>query len=220
MNYRFTNRTGGLSTGAFASLNCGLHVGDEEDTVLQNRRLLENQFGAIQFMNQVHGHRVAVIESVTDVMPEVDALVTVIPGISLAVQVADCIPLLLHADHAVAAVHVGRKGLVNGVTLKTLEIMRSMGAVEIKAIIGPAICATCYEVSQGIYDEVVALHPLAASKTLQGTVSLDLPAALRALLEGEGIAIADEARCTVETPELFSYRRDGVTGRQVGIISL
>ena len=220
MKYRFTNRTGGASTGAFASLNFGLHVGDDEGAVLQNRRILEEELGPVQFMNQVHGNRVAIIESVTDEYPTADALVTGIPGISLAVQVADCIPLLLYSTHSVAAVHVGRKGLLNAVTSKALEIMRSMGATEISAIIGPSICGSCYEVSQEIYDEVVALHPAAASQTASLTPALDLPAALREVLKEAGVVIVDESGCTVEDSELFSYRRDGVTGRQIGIISL
>ena len=220
MKYRFTNRTGGSSTGAFASLNFGLHVTDEPSIVLANRASLVHDVGPIQYMNQVHGNRVAIIESVTDEDPTADALVTGIPGISLAVQVADCIPLLLHSAESVAAVHVGRKGLLNGVTIKTLEVMRDMGSTDIRAIIGPSICGSCYEVSQEIYDEVIALHPAAASRTTHGNVSLDLPAALRAVLTGQGVEIRDEFSCTVENPELFSYRRDGVTGRQAGIISL
>jgi len=220
MKYRFTNRTGGASTGPFASLNLGLHVGDDEGAVLQNRRILEEELGPGQFMNQVHGNRVAIIESVTDEYPTADALVTGIPGISLAVQVADCIPLLLYSTHSVAAVHVGRKGLLNAVTSKALEIMRSMGATEISAIIGPSICGPCYEVSQEIYEEVVALHPAAASQTASLTPALDLPAALCEVLKEAGVVIVDEFRCTVEDSDLFSYRRDGVTGRQIGIISL
>jgi len=220
MKYRFTNRTGGASTGAFASLNFGLHVGDDESAVLQNRRILEEELGPVQFMNQVHGNRVAIIEAVTDEYPTADALVTGIPGISLAVQVADCIPLLLYSTHSVAAVHVGRKGLLNAVTSRALEIMRSMGATEISAIIGPSICGPCYEVSQEIYEEVVALHPAAASQTASLTPALDLPAALREVLKEAGVVIVDEFRCTVEDSDLFSYRRDGVTGRQIGIISL
>ncbi|MFM2214721.1 MAG: hypothetical protein RJA88_90, partial [Actinomycetota bacterium] len=149
-----------------------------------------------------------------------DALVTGIPGISLAVQVADCIPLLLHSDHSVAAVHVGRKGLVNGVALAAIEVMRDMGSTEITAIIGPSICGTCYEVSQLIHDEVVSLHPAASARTSQGTPALDLPAALRVVLGGAGISIVDEFRCTHENSDLYSYRRDGVTGRQAGVITL
>ena len=220
MKYRFTNRTGGASSGAFASLNLGTHVFDDLPTVLANRARLATEVGSIQYMTQVHGNRVVVIEEVTDEDPTADALVTGIPGISLAVQVADCIPLLLHSGESVAAVHVGRKGLVNGVALAALETMRDMGSSEITAIIGPSICGNCYEVSQEIYDEVTALHPAAASRTAQGTPALDLPAALRVLLGSQSIAFIDESRCTRENDDLYSYRRDGVTGRQAGIISL
>ncbi len=220
MKYRFTNRTGGASSGAFASLNLGTHVTDDLDTVLANRALLAKDHGPIQYMSQVHGNRVAIIEEVTEEDPTADALVTGIPGVSLAVQVADCIPLLLHSRQSVAAVHVGRKGLVNGVALAAIDVMRDMGSSHITAIIGPSICGTCYEVSQEIYDEVVALHPTASAKTAQGTPALDLPAALRAVLEGFDISIVDESRCTHENPDLYSYRRDGVTGRQAGIITL
>jgi YfiH family protein len=171
-------------------------------------------------MEQVHGDRIAIIEALTDVDPTADALVTGIPGIALAVQVADCIPLLLTSKQAVAAVHVGRKGLVNEVTRKTLALMKDMGAQAITAIIGPAICGRCYEVSEDIYQEVVTLHPFAESRTAQGTFALDLPAALRSVLSDEGIAIVNKFRCTHESEDLFSYRRDGVTGRQAGVVSL
>jgi YfiH family protein len=220
MKYRFTNRTGGASSGAFASLNLGTHVSDDLPTVLSNRAILAEEVGPIQYMSQVHGNRVVVIEEVTDEDPTADALVTGIPGVSLAVQVADCIPLLLHSAESVAAVHVGRKGLVNGVALAAIEAMRDMGSSEITAIIGPSICGPCYEVSQEIHDEVVTLHPIAASRTPQGTPALDLPAALRAVLESQLISIIDDSRCTLENDDLYSYRRDGVTGRQAGIISL
>lgn len=220
MRYRFTNRAGGASSGAFASLNLGTHVTDDLNLVLRNREILTREIGPIQYMSQVHGNRVAVIEEVTDEDPTADALVTGIPGVSLAVQVADCIPLLLHSPESVAAVHVGRKGLVNDVTLAAIEVMRDMGSTAISAIIGPSICGNCYEVSQQIHDEVVALHPKAQARTPHGTPSLDLPAALRSLLTEMGISVRDESRCTHESEELFSYRRDGVTGRQAGIISL
>ena len=141
MNYRFTKRTGGASLGAFASLNLGTHVGDELELVIKNREILRSEVGPVQFMNQVHGDRIALIEEVTDEIPTADALVTGIPGIALAVMVADCIPLLLSSPESVAAVHVGRKGLVNEVTRKTISLMRDMGASEITAIIGPSLSA-------------------------------------------------------------------------------
>ncbi len=220
MKYRFTNRTGGASTGAFASANLGFHVGDNPDYVAKNRARLFQEFGPVAFMTQVHGDRVAVVEDVSDVDPTADALVTGIQGITLAVQVADCIPLLLISSQSVAAVHVGRKGLVNGVTLRALEVMRDMGASDIQAVVGPAICGVCYEVSEEIFAEVTALHPAAASKSARGNRALDLPSALVKVLEGQNITVEIAGVCTVENSELYSYRRDGVTGRQAGLVWL
>jgi YfiH family protein len=220
MPISFTRRTGGESHGAFASLNLGDHVGDDPAVVQRNRAIASEGFGQIQFMNQSHGDRIAIIEEVTDEVPTADALVTGIPGVALAVMVADCIPLLLQSPEAVAAVHVGRKGLMNEIARKTISVMKDMGASEITAIMGPAICGSCYEVSEDIFREVIAEHPLADSRTPTGTYALDLPAALIAVLENEGVAIVNRHECTVENTDLFSYRRDAITGRQAGIISL
>jgi YfiH family protein len=217
----FTNRLGGVSCGAYSSLNLGDHVGDDLKDVSSNREIIEKLHGPTQFMNQVHGSRIVIIESVTDEQPTADALVTGIPGLTLAVMVADCIPLLLTSREIVAAVHVGRRGLVNEIALKTLELMREMGAQDISATIGPAICGLCYEVSAEIHDEVVAKFPVAISKTAAGTPALDLPRALTEVLKSAGVrSVVDQKLCTVEIPELFSYRRDGVTGRQAGLVRL
>jgi YfiH family protein len=217
----FTNRLGGASRGPYSSLNLGGHVGDLEPDVLVNRESLIKLHGPIQFMNQVHGNRIVIIESVTDEEPTADALVTGITGITLAVMVADCIPLLLTSRQAVAAVHVGRRGLVNEIALKTVELMREMGAQEISATIGPAICGLCYEVSSELHDEIVSQFPQASSRTRNGTPALDLPKALATALQSAGVkSITDVQTCTVENPDLYSYRRDGVTGRQAGLVSL
>jgi YfiH family protein len=220
MPYRFTKRTGGESHGAFASLNLAMHVGDSELVVAQNRLIADKYFTPVQYMNQVHGNRIAIIEEQSDEAPTADALVTGIPGVTLGVMVADCIPLLLISKEVVGAVHVGRKGLMNAITSITIELMRDMGATSIQAVMGPSICGRCYEVSADIYHEVIAEHPKSKSSTSSGTFALDLPAALRSVLENESIPIVDQFSCTVEDPELFSYRRDGVTGRQAGLICL
>lgn len=217
----FTNRLGGVSKGAYSSLNLGDHVDDSPSDVMTNRKIVQDLHGPIQFMNQVHGNRIAVIEGITPDAPTADALITGIPGITLAVMVADCIPLLLISREVVAAVHVGRRGLVNEVALKTLQLMREMGASDISAKIGPAICGRCYEVSSEIYDEVVSNYPLAKSQTSSGTPALDLSKALSGVLQGAGIKTAlDQNFCTLEDQNFFSYRRDGVTGRQAGLVSL
>jgi YfiH family protein len=221
VNYSFTDRTGGLSTGAFLSRNLALHVGDDQASVLANRAELEKGLGLpIQFMDQVHGNDVASIGAEIISTPIADALVTQSVGIGLAVMVADCIPLLLASSETVAAVHVGRKGLMNEVALAAIQEMRSIGSMDITAVVGPSICGLCYEVSRDIHDEVSRSYPLAASKTRHGGLALDLSRALIAQLQGLGLTVIDEGRCTLEDSNLYSYRRDGVTGRQVGVVWL
>jgi len=217
----FTDRLSGNSSGVYASLNLGDHVGDSPELVSANRALISAKFGPTQYMSQVHGNRVAIIEEVTDEYPTADALVTGIPGITLAVMVADCIPLLLQSKGAVAAVHVGRKGLINRVAEKAIDVMREISDEQISAIIGPAICGKCYEVSPEIFSEVTASHPESASHTAGNTPSLDLVTALISDLRKLGIAeIDNQSRCTLEHNDLYSYRRDGATGRQVGLVWL
>ena len=221
MNYSFSDRTGGLSTGAFLSRNVATHVGDDHATVLANRARLESDLALpIQFMDQVHGKAVATIDRQIILPPTADALLTQSAGIGLAVMVADCIPLLLASTQAVAAVHVGRKGLMNKVALEAIQEMRSHGASDIAAVVGPSICGNCYEVSQDVHDDVVKSFTLAASKTREGGFALDLSRALIDQLQHLGVKVIDEGRCTVEDKNLYSYRRDGVTGRQVGVVWL
>lgn len=221
----FTQRYGGVSTGVYSSLNLGTHVGDDAKAVAENRRILSNTYSGLQFMSQVHGDRVAVIERARDDIARddiagVDALITSTPGITLAVLVADCIPLLIRSENAVAAVHVGRKGLVNGLTERVIEIMNEMGSTSFTATIGPHICGKCYEVSPELALEVSTQYPQARSMTKDLTPALDIGAGLRSILDTHNFAIDDQSRCTVENLDLFSYRRDGVTGRQAGLISL
>jgi len=216
----FTDRLGGFSQGDFSSLNVALHVGDDPATVLRNREVIANSYGATVYMNQVHGDAVEIISQHNDVSPTCDALVTAIPGITLAVMTADCIPLLLSSESVVAAVHVGRRGLLKGVATKTVKVMRDLGATSVSAHIGASICGTCYEVDEDTFNEVIADHPLCASRTAQGTHSLDLVAGLIAELEKSSITSAIDSRCTKEDPNLFSYRKSQRTGRQAGLIRL
>jgi len=217
----FTDRLSGNSSGVYASLNLGDHVGDTPEAVASNRAFISAKFGRTQYMNQVHGNRVAIIEEVTEEIPTADALVTGIPGITLAVMVADCIPLLLQSSYAVAAVHVGRKGLLNRVAEKAIDVMREISDAQISAVIGPAICGKCYEVSGEIFSEVTKGHSDSASRTVSGTPALDLVAALISDLQKLGITeIDNQSRCTLEHDDLYSYRRDGATGRQVGLVWL
>jgi len=214
----FTSRSGGVSVASYAGNNLALHVGDRPEAVLENRRVLQETIGPISFMNQSHGDVVAVVEGWTAIEPNSDALVTQTPGIYLAVLTADCIPLLLWDSESVcvAAVHVGRRGL----PLKTIAVMRAMGANEISAVLGPSICGKCYEVGEDVYKEVVSHYPDSHSQTSKGRPALDLSAALTGQLAAVGVISARASQCTAESESLFSYRREGSTGRFAGLITL
>jgi len=200
-------------------LNLAQHVGDSAETVSLNRELLSKITGPIQFMNQVHGDEVVEIKSLID-DPTCDGLITSVPGIALAVMVADCIPLLLTSTTVVGAVHVGRRGLMNSVAVKTIESMRKLGAVQIHAQLGPSICGRCYEVPQELADEVIAKHPAASSLTNNLTPALDLPRALIAQLVAHDVTYEASPICTLENDEYFSYRRHNITGRNAGVVWL
>ena len=215
----FTSRRNGASLAPYDSLNLAQHVGDSAETVSLNRQLLSKMTGPIQFMNQVHGDEVVEIKSLID-DPTCDGLITSVPGIALAVMVADCIPLLLTSTTVVGAVHVGRRGLMNSVAVKTIESMRKLGAAQIHAQLGPSICGRCYEVPQDLADEVIAKHPAASSLTNNITPALDLPRALIAELVAHDVTYEASPICTLENDEYFSYRRHNITGRNAGVVWL
>jgi YfiH family protein len=194
-------------------------VGDSAETVARNREFLSKITGPIQFMNQVHGDEVVEVKSIGD-DPTCDALITRVPGIALAVMVADCIPLLLSSSTVVGAVHVGRRGLMNSVAVKAVDAMRKLGADQIHAQLGPSICGRCYEVPQELADEVVAQHPAASSLTNNLTPALDLSRALIADLVASGVTYEASTICTLENDEYFSYRRHNITGRNAGVVWL
>jgi YfiH family protein len=212
----FTDRRGGESLGVYESLNLALHVGDDPSTVARNRAVI----GDAQFMNQVHGDSVLVIDSVDAQTPTCDGLITTKPNLQLAVMVADCIPLLLVSKEAVGAIHVGRAGLVNRIALKAIQVMRTAGAIDIHAILGPSICGSCYEVPFEMQQEVMQEHPRAFATTRKGTPALDLPKALIADLVSVGVSYEASTICTFEDELYFSHRRQNPTGRFAGIVSL
>jgi YfiH family protein len=153
--------------------------------------------------------------------PQADALVTASAGVTLMVRAADCVPVLL-ADAfgaVVGAAHCGRPGLVAGIVPATVVAMRETGAGRLTAWIGPHICGGCYEVPAQMRDEVAAVEPASRATTSWGTPSVDVGAGVRAQLERLDVEVVDLSSCTRESPDLFSYRRDGrASGRQAGLI--
>ena len=155
--------------------------------------------------------------------PDADGIVTAKTGVVLMVRAADCVPVLLaDADATViGAAHCGRPGLAAGVVPATVDRMRDLGARSITAWIGPHVCGACYEVPEPMQAAVGAAVPASVATTSWGTPSLDLGAGVRAQLAGEGVSVHDVSRCTRETADLYSYRRDGDrAGRLAGLIRL
>jgi len=218
--YLFSSKFGGLSTGDFAELNLGNHVGDDEQTVEKNRVQLQSYLAlqSLVFMNQTHGTEVFIVEINAPSRIDADALVTSDRSIGLAVLTADCIPLLIDAGNSIAAVHVGRKGLVNGIIPRVMEVLLSRGATSMKALLGPSICGKCYEVSPEMYGAITGDFPSAS--TSPATHCLDLPAAATEQLRGYGVITQNFHRCTLESNNYFSYRAKAITGRMAGVIAI
>ncbi|MDX3186883.1 peptidoglycan editing factor PgeF [Streptomyces sp. MN03-5084-2B] len=222
-----TTRAGGASRPPYDSFNLGDHVGDDEGNVYANRKRLAAELGLAEdklaWMEQVHGRTATVVDGTETAAAEAtDALVTATPGVALVVLVADCVPILLADAEAgvVSAVHAGRVGTRVGVVPAAVAAMREVGAEphRIEALLGPAICGDCYEVPAAMAADVEKHVPGTACKTRGGTPGLDLRAGLWRQLADLGVGkIGVDPRCTNEDKTLFSYRRDGTTGRIAGI---
>jgi copper oxidase (laccase) domain-containing protein len=121
------------------------------------------------------------------------------------------------------AAHAGRQGLARGVVPALISAMSAAGAdpARMRAITGPAICGGCYEVPAELQDTVAALVPASRCRTSTGSAGLDIAAGVRAQLRQAGVGFtAADGRCTRESAGLFSYRRDGTTGRLAGLVWL
>jgi YfiH family protein len=195
--------------------------------VARNLRIVLDDFAPgneLADLHQVHGAEVDVVEDrSTPDRPDADGIVTTRAGVVLMVRAADCVPVLLaDADAAViGAAHCGRPGLAAGVVPATVGRMRDLGARSITAWIGPHVCGACYEVPEPMQATVGAAVPASVATTSWGTPSLDLGAGVRAQLAGEGVSVHDVSRCTRESANLYSYRRDGDrAGRLAGLIRL
>lgn len=228
VRWAFTDRHGGTSLAPYDTLNLGDHVGDAPGTVAANRlrvaARLDLSPGSVHYMNQMHGDGVARVDGPGARLPDdsVDALVTTASGTALAVLVADCVPVLMADPGAgvVAAVHAGRPGLRNGVVLRAVEAMVAAGAhpARTTAWLGPSVCPACYEVPEAMRADVAAVAPASWATSRTGTPALDLRAGLAEALGGAGVTVERVGPCTAQSPDLYSYRRDGTTGRCAGLV--
>ncbi|OKX81114.1 peptidoglycan editing factor PgeF [Corynebacterium glutamicum] len=228
----FTTRAGGVSQSPYASFNLGDHVGDDPQAVASNRNRLADIIGLspdkVVYMEQIHSNTVTVIDEAPadgQAVEATDALVTTQRGLALAVLVADCVPVLLSDTDAgvIAAVHAGRMGARNGIVAKTIAKMEELGAKpsRIHALMGAAASGANYEVPEAMARDVEAKLPGSIARTTKGTTGLDIRAGLLRQMLSLGVQMIDsDPRCTIEDEDLFSYRREGMTGRQAGVVWL
>ena len=231
----FPERTGGVSTGARASLNLGKRWGDDPELVDRNRALLAAHVGFapddLQMMRHVHG---TAVWQVGDPLPEpaeFDALVTDRVGPILTTFAADCVPILF-ADpvaRVCGSAHAGWRGTVAGVAERVVERMIALGsrAADVRVALGPSIGPCCFEVGAEVVDAFRARFGDAPGLVVAGPRKdhVDLRVALAAGLVGVGVARAhiDAAPpCTrCEAARFYSYRRDGQAGGiHMGFIGL
>ena len=216
----FTARPGGTSVAPFDSFNLGDHVGDASKSVEDNRQVLQSLLSNsnLKFMNQVHGNDVVEVDKDSTSPVTADAVVTRSKGVPLVVLSADCLPILIKGENIVAAIHAGRKGILNGIIAKVIETVRSKSDGDYVATIGPAICEICYEVDLEMYLDAIDREPSLA--TNPDSHCLDLKRAATEQLKIQNIKVVDVGICTAHDPNYFSYRRDGITGRNAGVIVL
>ncbi len=233
----FSTRAGGVSAGAFASLNVSYDVGDEPARVEENRRRLARaaafDLARLIEMRQLHSDRVIVLaaagaEAISGLRG--DALVAWDAGWVLGVRTADCLAVLL-ADskrRAVAAVHAGWRGTLAGVVSRAVEALERCGCArrDLVAALGPCIRACCFEVGPDVAGRFEGeFGPGVVRHDERGRRLVDLAEANRRRLVAAGLreeSIEDLGLCTACRPELFfSHRRDrGRSGRQLAFISL
>lgn len=211
----FFGRRGGVSTGIFASLNCGPGSGDERGAVIENRRRAVEQLQPgtqLLTLYQVHSPKPVIVTGPWEIgaAPQADALATDRPGLALGILTADCAPVLLADAEAkvIAAAHAGWKGALSGVIEAAIAAMKSLGArrERIAAAIGPCISQANYEVGPEFESRFRDADPGHARffepSTKPGHWRFDLPGFAAARLDAAGIA-------NVETLSVCTYAREG-----------
>ena len=227
LKHGFFTRNGGVSTGAFASLNCSLSGKDDAAAVRENRTRAAAALGlphqALCGLTQVHGKRVVVAEDAwpEDQRPEADGVVTRRAGLVLGIITGDCAPVLF-ADRSAGVIggaHAGWRGAVLGVLEETVFAMEALGAArrDIFAVVGPCIHQPSYEVAADLRDAVLARSPadarFFADGRREGRWQFDLPGYCAARLAALGVTVSILANDTLaDEARFFSHRRNTLAG--------
>jgi len=233
----FIGRAGGVSTGAFASMNLSYWVGDDERAVDVNWERLRRAVPDLKMvarLNQVHGNVVhAATRDTAALRPAGDGIVTAEPGVMLGIFTADCVPILMvDSKRKVAgALHAGWRGVIADIADAGVRAMVQLGAhaSAIRAAMGPSIGQCCFEVDAELGDSFAREIAGARSHTRAGRPGkafIDLRAVVRDQLERAGLAPANIAsvgpctRCAAD--RFFSRRAAGgqTTGLQMSFVGV
>jgi purine-nucleoside/S-methyl-5'-thioadenosine phosphorylase / adenosine deaminase len=226
----FTLRRGGVSRPPFDRGNIAAHVGDDPQAVAGNRRSLRDSLALPAepaWLEQVHGSRVIDLDRPSrGSLGPADAAVTRTPGRICAIQVADCLPVLLAAadGSVIGAAHAGWRGLAGGVLEATVRAMQTPGT-KLLAWLGPAISQAHFEVGDEVRAAFLAADEGASAAFTaneRGRWQCDLYALARRRLAALGVGtLHGGGWCTYADAErFFSYRRDGRCGRMAALIWL
>ncbi len=211
--------------------NLGLHVQDDEVSVLNRRARLEAVLGKrIQWLNQMHGTGVYTADALLIASPTADASTTVHPQIALAIMTADCLPIVFCAhndkgEYAIGAAHAGWRGLLNGVIEATVaKLQAQVPNALIHAHLGPCIGVAQFEVGSKVRDAFIAKNTANArhfTARITDKYLCDLESLARDVLIGLGVQqVSGGGWCTVSDTRLASYRRNAVTGRFATLVWL
>ena len=226
----FIGRAGGVSTGAFASMNLSYWVGDDETAVDTNWKRLRREVPDLVIvarLNQVHGNVVhAATRDTATLRPAGDGIVTAEPGVMLGIFSADCVPILMvDSKHKVAgAMHAGWRGVISNIAGAGVHAMSQLGAraSDIRAAMGPSIAQCCFEVDADLGDRFGREIDGARNHTRAGHPNkafIDLRAVVRDQLERAGLApanIASVGPCTRCASDHFFSRR-AAAGKTTGL---
>jgi len=229
----FSTRVGGVSEGMWAGLNLSANRGDDPDHVRENCRRFFAAIGTegdkLAKTNQVHGNGVRIIttaDAQTDICEKVDyeadALITAVPGITLMISIADCVPILLYdpVRRVIAAAHAGWRGTAEGVVTRTVELMEDIYGCrpgDILAAIGPSIGPEHFETHEDVPNAMMSSLATPALQHIQikdnGKFSVDLKGLNKLRLEQAGLDpdhIAVSSECTACNDEKYwSHRKLG-----------
>lgn len=230
IRHAFFTRSGGVSAGCFASLNCGFGTRDEADNVARNRAIamarLDLAPDRLVTCRQVHGTEIATVEEpwLREHAPRADGMVTNRPGIALGVLAADCAPVLFADPEArvIGGAHSGWRGALAGVLEATIAAMEGIGAARgrIRVAIGPCIAQRSYEVGPEFPAPFLAEHPdnqaFFSPAQREGHLMFDLGGYIASRLTRIGIATVHRAPhdTVAEEDRFFSYRRARLRGEQ------